>query len=272
MNCENLQFNLSIYLDDILTDEERATVDNHLARCPLCRQRLSDFQALQRDLRMMPRPVLSSELLNSVKMRVAEEIYSQPFKEPSFSEKILAWSRRFLMPYTVGTAASLVFGFLLLWALMTANTGIRQANESAVYEKPQTSSVLLAQATPNLFDAELTPMAFANERLSISAVSPSVNPQGALIALTKSFVRGEMRDEEVVIVADVFGNGLAQIAEVVEPSKDRRAVIELEKALRTNPDLEPPFVPANMDHRSDSVRIVLKFQTVNVDTNKNSPN
>jgi hypothetical protein len=165
-----------------------------------------------------------------------------------------------------------LFGFLLLWALATANSGIQQESEFAVYDKPETSSVLLAKATPDLYDFEVTPLEFAGERVSVSNVSPSVNPQGALVALTNAFMRGEMKDEEVVIVADVFGNGLAQIAEVVEPSKDRRAVFELEKALRTNPDYQPPFVPANMDHRSETVRIVLKFQTVNVDTNKATPN
>lgn len=268
MNCENLQFNLSIYLDDVLTDEERAATDEHLARCPLCRQKLSDFQALQRDLRMMPRPVLSNELLNSLRNRVAE-VNSQP-SEPTYSERFQAWARVFLMPYTVGTAASLLFGFLILWALLSANTGMNKESEFTSYEAPQSSTVLLTQSTPNNF--EVTPLNFANERLSISSVSPSVNPQGALIALTKSFVRGEMKDDEVVVVADVFGNGLAQIAEVVEPSKDRRAVQELEKALKNNPEFEPPFVPANMDHRSETVRIVIKFQTVNVDTNKTSPN
>lgn len=268
MYCENLQFNLSIYLDDVLTDEERAIVDEHLAQCPLCRQKLSDFQALRRDLRMMPRPVLSNELLNSVRNRVAVELNSQPV-ETTFSDKVRDWARVFLMPYAVGTATSLLFGFLILWALISANSGIQQESEFATYEAPKTSSVLLAKSTPGF---ELSPTDFANSRLSVSAISPSVNPQGALIALTKSFVRGEMNDDEVVIVADVFGNGLAQIAEVVEPSKDRRAVQELEKALRTNPDLEPPFLPANMDNRSNTVRVVLKFQTVEVDTKKSSPN
>ena len=223
MNCDNLQFNLSIYLDNILTDEERAALDEHLARCPLCRQKLSDFQALRRDLRMMPRPVLSNDLLNSVRTRVAQELNTQAIKEPGFSEKFNAWSRRFLMPYTVGTAASLMFGFLLLWALMTANTGIRREDESAAYAKPESSSILLAQATPNIFDEELTPIEFANSRLSVSAESPSINPQGALVALTKSFMRGEMKDEEVVVVADVFGNGPVEQIDALRQVSDRLA-------------------------------------------------
>ena len=265
MNCENLQFNLSIYLDDILTDEERAIADRHLAQCPLCRQKLSDFQSLQRDLRMMPRAVLSSDLLNSARSKVAEEINVWE-NEVILSDRLRNWTQLYLMPYAVGTATSLLFGFLLLWTLVSANNRVLQT-EFAGYEKTSNSTVLLANAKPNLIDNyELSPIDFAKERLSVSAESPSVNPQGALVALTKSFVRGEMKDDEVVVVADVFGNGLAQIAEVVEPSKDRRAVRELEKALKTNPEYEPPFVPANMDNRSDTVRVIMKFQTVQVNT------
>ena len=75
-----------------------------------------------------------------------------------------------------------------------------------------------------------------------------------------------MRDDEVTVVADVFGNGLAQIAEVVEPSRDERAVEELERALQSDPSYAP-FVPANMDQRSsETIRVVLKIQSVNVDT------
>ena len=115
-------------------------------------------------------------------------------------------------------------------------------------------------------DVELSAADFAAARISVSGDSPSLNPQGALVALTKSIVRGKMKDDEVVVVADVFGSGLAKIAAVVEPSKDINAVRELEKALKTNPDYAPPFVPAKLDQRSDTVRVIFKIQSVNVDT------
>lgn len=266
MNCENLQFNLSIYLDDVLTDGERLELEDHLARCALCRQSLADLQSLRRDLRMMPRPALPAGLLDSVRSRVADELISAQTKIP-FSERLRQWQRVYLLPYSIGTAASFIFGFILLWALMSATNNTQE--NFAVYEKPEKSTILLANLDPKKTgEFDLNPADFARERLLVSGESPSVNPQGALIALTKSFVRGEMKDDEVVVVADVFGDGLARIAEVVEPSKDRRAVRELEKALKTNPDFAPPFVPAEMDHRSGTVRVVLKFQTVNVDTRK----
>jgi hypothetical protein len=101
--------------------------------------------------------------------------------------------------------------------------------------------------------------------MAVAGESPSVNPQGALVALTRSLVRGEMKDDEVTVVADVFGNGLAHIAEVVEPSHDRNAVAELQKALQSDPAFAP-FVSADLDQRSDPVRVVLKIQNVNVST------
>ena len=93
------------------------------------------------------------------------------------------------------------------------------------------------------------------------AISPSVNPKGALIALTKSIVRGEMKDEEVVVVADVFGNGLAQICRNYRAVENAQTLANLEKALNTDPDFAP-FVPASFDKRSDSVQIVLKINAL----------
>lgn len=132
------------------------------------------------------------------------------------------------------------------------------------------SAVLLASNrnpySTNSF-AEISPSEYAQARLGLAGESPSINPQGALIALTKSLIHGGMKDDEVVVVADVFSNGLAQIAEVVEPSHNWRAVGELEKALDSDPSVAP-FVPTSLESRPDSVRVVLKFQSVDVNTNQ----
>ncbi len=124
MKCENLQFNLSVYLDDILTDGERAAVDEHLARCPLCRQKLADFQMLRRDLRVLARPEMPNDLMMSVRNRVAQEVKSN---QPSyFTEDFRRWLQMRLMPYTVGTAASLIIGFSLLWMLLSNANNTRE--------------------------------------------------------------------------------------------------------------------------------------------------
>lgn len=269
MKCENLQLNLSVYLDNILTVEERADVDEHLAQCPLCRQKSAELQALRNDLRVMARPVLRSDLLVSLRHQIAgETVLNEQKPTLIFSENFREWLLMRLMPYSVGTIASVVLTFGLLWALLINPNKIGQTNETGEFQAATKSTVLLANANPkaNLGDAAFNESDFEAAYPALSGASPTINPQGALIALTKSFVRGKMKDDEVVVVAEVFGNGLAQIDEVVEPSRDRQAVRELEKALKSDPNYAPSFVPANLDRRSDSVRVILKIQSVNIDT------
>lgn len=271
MKCENLQLNLSIYFDDILTVGERATVDEHLVRCPLCRQKLADFQSLRAGLRVLPRPELPHNILVALRNRVAQAAESN---QPNFlffpAESFREWLQKRLMPYAVGTATSLIFGLTLLWSLLSAAYIPEKNVELARFQPPVKSSILLANSNSRTFaldnDFDLNAADYAASRTLVSSDSPSLNPQGALVALTKSIVRGQMKDEELVIVADVFGSGLAQIAEVVEPSSDIRAVGELEKALRNDPNFAP-FVPASFDRRSETVRVIFKINRVDINTN-----
>ncbi len=265
MKCEDLQFNLPVYFDNVLTGDELAAADEHLLRCPLCRQKLSEYQTLRRDLRVLPRPELPNELMSAVQNRVAQKVKAD--HRSIFTEDFRRWLQMRLMPYSVGTAASLLIGFSVLWVLLFSPNYSRDFETAKNMPNKQTTT-MLTDADPLMpaGDVELSAADFAAARISVSGDSPSLNPQGALVALTKSIVRGKMKDDEVVVVADVFGSGLAKIAAVVEPSKDINAVRELEKALKTNPDYAPPFVPAKLDQRSDTVRVIFKIQSVNVDT------
>jgi len=266
MKCRDLQFELPLHADGVLTDDERSRLDEHLARCPLCRQQLSDFQELRTSLREMARPQLPLSLLDTVRASVREAL-ALPGTTPAFQllEPRRRWADVWLVPSAIAGFATIVVGFMLLSAMMTTNV---QTNTATAESPSSGSSVYLASV-----DGEpiLTPSNYARSRMAVAGESPSVNPQGALVALTRSLVRGEMKDDEVVVVADVFGNGLAQIAEVVEPSHDRHAVAELQKALESDPAYAP-FVPADIDRRSDPVRVVLKIQSVNVNTGLSSRN
>ncbi len=271
MKCENLQFNLSVYLDDCLIEQERAVVDEHLARCPLCRQKLADFQVLRNALRALPRYAMPNDLLTATRFRVAQAAGGgQPKFSVFHTESFGEWLQKRLMPYAVGTASSLLFGLTLLWMLLSAAYIPRQNTELAKAELPIKQTVLLSNSNSNnrapVDNYELNAADYASARLPVSNGSPSLNPQGALVALTRSIVRGNMKDDEVVVVADVFGDGLAQIAEVVEPSSDVRAVSELEKALKNDPNFAP-FVPASFDGRSETVRVIFKINRVDIKTN-----
>ena len=269
MRCSEIKSDLPLYSDDVLSPERRAEMDSHLDTCPLCRQSLSEFQSVRNALRSLSRPRLSASSLAQLRAAVALEI-RPTFVGPTFRlvEERRGWLETWMWPSAVGTCASLVFGVLLLWAILA--TG-RDASTFAGDPTGSGSSTMLATggtSSPDVLD--ISPSEYASTRLAIAGESPSVNPQGALVALTRSLVRGEMNDEEVVIVADVFGNGLARIAEVVEPPADDRAIKQLEKALESDP-VYAPFVPASYDGRSENMRVILKIQNVNVKTFLDAP-
>jgi hypothetical protein len=272
MRCSEVKSNLALYSDDILSAMERNCLDEHLAVCPLCRGSLAEFQTIKNSLRSLARPALSADLLANLRLSVRNEL-KPAFAGPAFHlvDDRRRWLDAWLMPSAVGAFASVVFGMFLLWGILST---ARNPADFAVTVPPAASqpSVILARnpaiSGPEALD--LSPAEYANTRLLIAGESPSVNPQGALIALTRSFVRGEMRDEEVVVVADVFGNGLARIAEVVVPTRDDRAIERLQQALDSDP-IYAPFVPASFDRRGETTRVILKFQNVNVKTSLDAP-
>lgn len=264
VDCETLQFELPLYLDSELSTEDRASIDAHLVRCPLCRQKLDEFKQLRVSFSQLSRPQIPVDILASVRSAVAAKISPLIYPTPEFHllETKRSWVDVWLMPYAVSSFASLVIGVFLMWAVLYTAREMETVRLSSAAASSGTP-VYLASAAPGLGSLEISPGDYASSRIGFTRESPSLNPQGALVSLTRSLVRGEMRDDELTVVADVFGNGLATISEVVEPSRDTMAVEELQRALQTDPTYAP-FVPANMDHRSETVRVVLKLQSVNV--------
>jgi hypothetical protein len=284
MSCRDLQETIALYADgDTLEENVRANVDAHLVACPLCRARLAEFQTLQNDLRVLSRPAMPADLLNSVRGAVAVEIKTtqttQPRQPIIHSEGFRRWLQFRFMPYAVGTVASLILTFSLLLSLLSsrsATIAVENNFAAAVRGADSNSGSILLASNSNRMIEELTitPSEYAALRVPVANESPSVNPTGALVALTKSIVRGKMRDDEVVVVADVFGNGVAKISEVVEAPSSESDLQALETALQKDPN-EAAFLPARYDNRSDVVRVVLKIQRVDVvekvETTKNKP-
>lgn len=265
MKCSELQFELALSVDGASGEPRRAAVESHLSVCPLCRQSDTEYREMLEQLGSIKRPAAPAFLKQRINESLRNELDRGRRPWPPVTSDLREWLQMRVMPYGVGVLASLMIGVTFLTMMFsgmlaprvsetTARTGessIMIASNRSPYEDPLSGDVI-------------SPIDFAKTRMAYSAESPSINPQGALVALTKSFMRGKMKDEEVVVVADVFSNGLARVAEVVEPSDDVKAVAELEKALQSDPAFAP-FVPATLDDRPDSVRVVLKFQSVNVE-------
>lgn len=258
MKCPEIQNALSLYADGFLAEGESSAIVAHLETCPLCRQTHAEIVENRSALRRLRRPEITAALRNSIKNNVRSQMIADKRSWVPIASDVREWLQMRIMPYTVGVTASVVVGFTFLTMMFSGMFYMPPQNSAA--RRGDTTVMLAANSD------EITPSEYAQTRLGYASESPSVNPQGALIALTKSLVRGGMKDDEVVVVADVFGSGLAQIAEVVEPSRDRRAVAELQKALESNDPAYAAFVPAKMENRPENVRVVLKFQSVNVRT------
>lgn len=271
MKCEDLQFILPLFADDNLSVSERAGLKEHLAKCPVCRSKHAEFVSLRNNLRGFDVPQIPANLMYSVRSAVAAEL-NQPTNagQSLFSDDFREWLQYRLMPYGVGTFASLVFGIMFLAAMLSTKDATDKVGEIASLNSK--SALVLTNSNSNTayqtysyrdLSLDLTDEDFAALRVPVSGESPSLNPKGALVALTKSIMRGKIHDDEVVVVADVFGDGLAQIAEVVEAPRSRKSLEELENALQNDPTYAP-FVPAKLDNRSNFVRVVFKIQRVDV--------
>lgn len=253
MLCEKSQFNLAVGKEN-LAPNELLDLENHLGECLACRRKSAQYLQIKNRLKSLERPKFSAARLDAVKLAVAAQMSSaQPERKRFFSPEVYEWLQMRVMPYAVGVAGALVIGFLLIWFLMVNN--LRNI-EFARLETPKSSTVFLNEKNFGTVEAD--------SQLAISGASPSINPTGALLSMTKSLVSGQSADDqEVVVVADVFSNGLARIAEVVEPKSDARKMRELEKALQSDPDFAP-FLPAKIDSRSETVRVIFKIQRVDV--------
>lgn len=272
MKCEDLQFSLPLFADDDLSATEKFKLEAHLAQCPVCREKHAEYVALRNNLRGLSQPTIPLDLTHSLRSAVARELNQPAVRKHSFfSDNFREWLQYRLMPYGIGTFASLVFVVMFLVAMLSTKNATNKINEVAALNSK--SAVVLANSNNGFNDfgdpiyrdlsLDLTDESFAAQRVPVSYESPSLNPKGALVALTKSIARGKIHDDEVVVVADVFSNGLAQIAQVVEPPRNRQSLEELEKALQNDPTYAP-FVPAKFDNRSNVIRVVFKIQRVDV--------
>ncbi len=130
----------------------------------------------------------------------------------------------------------------------------------------QNSGVITLQTTDPVYDLyrPKTPADFSASRAPYAEFSPSLNPEGRLAALTRAYAHphpGNYADaDDMIVVADVFSNGAASLADVVQAPRDKRMLDEFESALRQ----DAAFVPASLDRRPDTMRVVFSVQKVDV--------
>lgn len=265
MNCKDALQTFSLYIDNELSASERHAVSDHLAVCPVCRAELIKVKSVVSGLGKMTPPRIPVDLSASISrsLRIeAAAVRSQP--TIPLSQQFLNWIKPRMMPYTIGTFASIIFFAMMFMGLRNSLMAFR-AMDNANNRRPiEIRRVILNNGGVVEYAVyESTPQDYAISRAQFSMESPSLNPNGALAELTSSPYISDISDDDMVVVTDVFANGIASLTGIIQPPRDPRMVEHFERALKKN----PAFVPADLDGRPQTIRVVFVVQKVAVAEN-----
>ncbi len=262
MTCEEIQKAFSSYLDDQLSLAERAVCDTHLHGCPVCRAQIAESRLILRRLGALKHPAIPPDLAASISdALMIESAAAERQPRLPFYVRIAEWLEPRIMPYTIGAFASILLFVAVYAPLHPYLVTLRQMeSQSRGASESLTNPTWVSDSGG--FDVTKPVVSledYAASRLPYGVESPSLNPRGALAALVWN-PAGRADDDDMVVVADVFSNGSASLAEVVQPPRNPRMLNDLQDALRKN----PAFVPAALDQRPKTIRVVFVLQKVEV--------
>jgi hypothetical protein len=262
MSCEEIQQSLSLYVDDGLTPDARVAGYRHLEVCPVCRARVAELRSLRSGLASLSRPAPPVDLIPSInRTLIVAAAMQRARQETTVGDVVSAWLQPVMMRYAFSSLASVII-FVSVFAAMRPHMIALHEAALAFDQVP----VTIEPADPFRPDINkpVSPESYAALRNPFNAESPSLNPGGALATLTSEPTRlrgsGRAGDDNMMVVADVFTNGSASLADVMQAPRDRRMLEDFEKALRKN----AAFVPAALDRRPETMRVVFSIQRVDV--------
>lgn len=262
LTCVQSQRSFSPYLDGVLSQDSCAALEEHLAICPVCRHQLAQTRTIIRSLSLTPRPVPPPDLSGSIKSALAiERAAASQTPRLTLSSRLFNWLEPRLMPYSFGALYSFVLFIAVFGALHHQMQTIYALTNAERFANGQTYSVTWVEGQGHYDVTRSLAPDISAARSPFASESPTINPRGALAALALSQPTGHPEDDEMIVVADVYGNGSASLAAVVEAPRNIHMIERLDDAFRRG----PAFVPANMDRRPQSMRVVLVLQKMMVD-------
>ena len=270
MNCDEIQQLISLYVEDGLTLDERQAGYQHLEVCPVCRARMAELRTLRSSLANLSRPVAPAVLVPKINLALAAKAAEMRARRNATTfDAINDWAVKWLQPrpmrYAFSSLASIIIFTAVFAALRPHMIALHEA--TLAFEQVQVSTTpdeyFLLVTEPYDITKPISPESYAALRTPYNAESPSLNPNGALATLgwqVDRYRNNRDGDNNMVIVADVFTNGSASLANVMQAPRDRRVLEDFERALRK----DAAFVPAALDRRPETMRVVFSVQRVDV--------
>lgn len=257
MTCDEIKESLSLYCDDGLADDARVQCDRHLEVCPVCRDEVAQLRSLRLSLSTLPRPSVPAELVTAIQSAVRAEAVVQKNrrrapKSEIFVDFISVWLQPRPMRYAFSSIASIV---------LFASVFVALRPHMLVLHEAAVSFEQFNAAADGAYDIN-QPINYAALRSPFNTESPSLNPYGSLATLNLSSVHSQNSEsnDDMVVIADVFSNGTASVADVMHAPRNRRMLDDFQAALRNN----AAFVPSSLDRRPETMRVVFSIQRVEV--------
>jgi putative zinc finger protein len=261
MSCDEIKELLPLYCDDGLAEDERTRCDSHMEVCPVCRSTVAQVRSLRLRLATIQGSVAPASLVSTIQDAVRAEAVVRRArrrapKSEIFVDYISVWLQPRVMRYAFSSVTSILLFSLVFLALRPHMIALHEAagvlNDFTVAAEP---------GRYNIYEP-ITPSNYAALRKPYNSESPSLNPEGGIATynLANGQAPGSNSRDEMVVVADVFSNGSASLTDVMHGPRDRRMLDDFQAALRNN----AAFVPASIDRRPESMRVVFSIQRVEV--------
>ena len=265
MICQRFSELYSAFLDDAVTGEERAAIEEHLRSCLGCRRMAAEVRCLRDDVsRLSQLPdrgldvgLLSAQIMSALNIDARERVQSQKGRDEFFDRL-----RVRLFSQSVGTLVSALL-------LLSMATGVLGPAYRATLDVAR-ATLNQAVVYPVYFGQLEAEFAVPDEvRIKILLLEPPppppvFNPSGAVLGIGESF------SEEGVIFATVQVNndGRASITQVVEGSDDSAAVDKVTDTAAVNKLTNALIEHANFQptrrRQNSTSRAVLMFSKINI--------
>lgn len=170
MECQQVRLTLSAFQDGRVLDEERRAIQEHMARCPACAERLAQLELVRLSVRSLPRkavpPYVSLALRSIASKEAARRRYYAGLRGAlrAAGERASLWMNNLMRPVALPAAGGLVSAVFLFALVLTNFQGIARQHPNdvplAVVTAPTVRSVLFDLAE----DSEVTLDIFVDEQ------------------------------------------------------------------------------------------------------------